>query len=122
MYFISPEMYLKQGAKGLGVYAKNNIPANIMLELSPNSSCWKSEWENTPYHLKKIVFSFPQNSNNYVIALGYISIYNHDDNNNAYWITCDIGIGIITKREILKDEEICISYGDGYWRNGWTKI
>jgi len=122
MYFISPEMYLKMGAKGLGVYAKNNIPKNVMLELSPISSCWKSEWENTPYYLKKLVFSFPQSTNNYVIALGYISIYNHDDLNNSYWFTCDIGIGIVTNREITKDEEICISYGDAYWKNGWTKI
>lgn len=122
MYFISPEIYLKTGAKGLGVYAKNNIPKNVMLELSPISSCWKSEWENTPYHLKKLVFSFPQSTNNYVIALGYISIYNHDDLNNSYWFTCDIGIGIVTNREINKDEEICINYGDAYWKNGWTKI
>lgn len=122
MYFISPEIYLKQGVKGLGVYAKNDIPANVMLELSPISSCWKSTWEETPYHLKKLVFSFPMNTNNYVIVLGYVSLYNHDDNNNAYWNSCDIGVGIITRREINKDEEICVNYGDGYWNNGWTKI
>ena len=122
MYFISPEIYLKQGVKGLGVYAKNDIPANVMLELSPVSSCWKSTWEETPYHLKKLVFSFPMNTNNYVIVLGYVSLYNHDDNNNAYWNSCDIGVGIITRREINKDEEICVNYGDGYWNNGWTKI
>lgn len=122
MYFISPEIYLKQGVKGLGVYAKNDIPANVMLELSPISSCWKSTWEETPYHLKKLVFSFPMNTNNYVIVLGYVSLYNHDDNNNAYWNSCDIGVGIITRRDINKDEEICVNYGDGYWNNGWTKI
>lgn len=122
MYFISPEMYLKPGAKGLGVYAKNDIPANVMLELSPISSCWKSTWDATPYHLRKIVFSFPQNTDQYVIALGYISIYNHDDNNNARWFSCDIGIGVITNREIKQDEEICISYGEAYWKNGWEKI
>ena len=122
MYFISPEIYLKQGVKGLGVYAKNDIPANVMLELSPISSCWKSTWEETPYHLKKLVFSFPMNTNNYVIVLGYVSLYNHDDNNNAYWNSCDIGVGIITRRDINKDEEICVNYGDGYWNNGWTKL
>jgi len=123
MYFISPEMYIKHGGpKGMGVYAKNDIPANVMLELSPVSSCWKSKWEETPYHLKKIVFSFPMNTDNYVLALGYISVYNHDDNNNAHWFTCDIGIGVFTTREIKKDEEICVNYGTSYWLNGWTKI
>lgn len=122
MYFISPEIYIKHGGiKGTGIYAKNDIPANVMLELSPVSSCWKSNWEETPYHLKKIVFSFPMNTDNYVIALGYISVYNHDDNNNAYWFTCDVGVGIVTTREIKKDEEICVSYGTSYWLNGWTK-
>jgi SET domain-containing protein len=53
--------------------------------------------------------------------LGYISVYNHDDNNNAYWFSCDVGVGIITNREIKKDEEICVSYGTSYWLNGWTK-
>jgi SET domain-containing protein len=122
MYFISPEIYIKHGGiKGMGVYAKNDIPANTMLELSPVSSCWKSNWEETPYHLKKIVFSFPMNTDNYVIVLGYISVYNHDDNNNVYWFSCDVGVGIITRREIKKDEEICVSYGTSYWLNGWTK-
>jgi len=122
MYFISPEMYLAKGVKGLGVYAKNDIPANTMLELSPISSCYSTNWANTPYQIKKLAFSFPQNSDNYVIALGYISVYNHDDFNNAFWFTCDIGIGVYTLRDIKKDEEICISYGQGYWNNGWTKL
>lgn len=122
MYFISNELYLKKGAKGMGVFAKNDIPRNTLLEISPISSCWESQWANTPYHLKKIVFSYPQNTDNYVIALGYISIYNHDDDNNAMWYTCDIGIGVYTLRGIKKDEEICISYGESYWKNGWTKI
>ncbi len=123
MYFISPEIYVKHGGpKGMGVYAKNNIPANTMLEISPVSSCWKSTWEGTPYHLKKIVFSYPSNTDNYAIALGYIAIYNHDDDNNAYWFTSDVGVCIVTRRDILKDEEICINYGENYWKNGWTKI
>ena len=123
MYFISPEIYIKKdGPKGMGIYAKNDIPANVMIELSPVSSCYNSDWDSVQYQLKKIVFSYPMNTNNYCIALGYIAIYNHDDNNNAHWFTCDIGVGVFTIREIKKDEEICINYGPEYWKNGWTKI
>ena len=59
MYFISPEIYIKQGGqKGTGIYAKNDIPANVMLELSPVSSCWKSNWEENTLSVKEDCFFF----------------------------------------------------------------
>jgi len=124
VYYLSPDIYVKADSPkgGVGIFAKNDIPANTLLEISPVSNCLRSNWENTPYHLKKIVFSFPMNTDNYAIALGYISVYNHDDNNNASWYSCDIGIGVYTIRSIKKGEEIFINYGPNYWKNGWPKI
>lgn len=124
MFYISPDIFVKLGSPkgGLGVFAKNNIPKNTLLELSPFSSCWKSTWASTPYHLKKTVFSFPQDTDNYVIGLGYTSVYNHDDNNNAHWYSFDFGIGIFSIKEILSGQEIFINYGPNYWKNGWDKI
>lgn len=122
MYFISNDLEVKKGKKGLGIFAANDIPADTIIEVSPFSSCFSETWANTPENLRKIVYSFPQNSDNYVIGLGYTSIYNHDDNNNAFWYTEKDAILIKTLRKISKCEEICIHYGDNYWSGGWPKI
>jgi len=53
--------------------------------------------------------------------LGYISIYNHNDNNNAIWTTSDNGICIKTIKEINAGQEVFIHYGDNYWSGGWPK-
>ena len=120
-YFISPSIEIKNTTRGLGVFAKTYLYYNHIIEYSPFSSCWASKWQDTPENLRKIVFSFPQNTDNYVIGLGYTAIYNHSDNNNAIWSTSDNGIYIKAVKEINAGEEIFIHYGDGYWSGGWPK-
>lgn len=120
-FFIHPDLKVIFNNKGLAVYANSDILHDTTIEVSPFSGCWNESWQKTPENLRKIVFSYPQNSNNYVIGLGYVSIYNHSDNNNAIWLTGDNCIIIKTIKNIKKDEEICIHYGDAYWRGGWPK-
>jgi len=120
-FFIDSRLKVKNGKKGLGVYAISDIDEDAIIEVSPFSSCWLSSWEKTPENLKKIVFSYPIGSDNYVIGLGYLSIYNHDDNNNANWNSGDNCLTVKTCKKINKDEEICIHYGDAYWSGGWPK-
>lgn len=120
-YFISNFLEVKNTSRGLGVFTKIYIPKDQVIEHSPFSSLWKSTWPDTPYDLKKIVFSFPQGSKEYVIALGYVSIYNHRDDNNAKWNTSENGLYIKTLKNIYPNEEIFIHYGDAYWAGGWTK-
>lgn len=120
-YFISENLFVKNTSRGLGVFSIKDIAANSVIEHSPFSSCWSSKWEDTPENLRKIVFSFPQNTDNYVLGLGYTAIYNHSDNNNAIWLTSENGIYIKAIKDINSDEEIFIHYGEGYWSGGWTK-
>lgn len=120
-YFIDPRLKINNGKKGLGVYSNSFIKAETIIENSPFSSCWAENWANTPENLRKIVFSYPQNIDNYVIGLGYIAIYNHSDNNNAIWLTDTNAIVIKTIKDIQENEEICIHYGDAYWSGGWPK-
>lgn len=121
IYFINTSLIIKNTKRGLGVFTTNEIQANTIIEHSPFSSCWASKWEDTPENLKKVVFSYPQNNDNYVIGLGYTAIYNHNDNNNAIWLTSDNGIYIKSVKKINIDEEIFIHYGDNYWSGGWPK-
>lgn len=122
MYFISNNLYLKVGRKGLGVFARSLLISGEIIEVSPFSNCWGEKWADTSENLRKIVFSYPQNSDSYVIGLGYTSIYNHSDDNNAIWYTGKDSIIIQTTRIIKENEEICIHYGDAYWSGGWTKL
>ena len=120
-YFISSFLEVKDTPRGLGVFTKIDIDPQVIIEHSPFSSCWATKWKDTPENLRKIVFSFPQGEDNYIIALGYISIYNHSDNNNAKWLTSKNGIYVRTLRNIDAGEEIFIHYGDNYWSGGWPK-
>ena len=120
-YFISENLFVKNTSRGLGVFSIKDIAANSVIEHSPFSSCWVSKWEDTPENLRKIVFSYPQNADNYVIGLGYTAIYNHNDNNNAEWLTTEAGILIRTIKNICAEEEVFIHYGDAYWSGGWPK-
>tara|TARA_R110000868_G_scaffold107056_3_gene293033 strand:- start:363 stop:734 length:372 start_codon:yes stop_codon:yes gene_type:complete len=120
-YFISSFLEIKTTSRGFGVFTKLDVCADVIIEHSPFSSCWSSKWEDTPENLRKVVFSHPQNTDNYVIGLGYTAIYNHNDENNAVWSTSDNGILIKTIRNMKAGEEVFIHYGDAYWSGGWSK-
>lgn len=124
MHFISPKITLKRGNLGWGVFVKPglSIAYNEIIEISPYSNCYKEKWKNISENLRKIVFSHPKGSDNYVIGLGYISIYNHSDQNNADWNTIDDGIVISAVSNIAADSQIFINYGESYWSGGWPKI
>lgn len=121
-YFINPNLEIKNTSRGLGVFTKIDIAKDIIIEHSPFSSCWASKWSDTPENLRKIVFSFPQGYDKFVIGLGYMSIYNHNDDNNAVWHTSVDGLYINTIKNINANEEIFIHYGSAYWSGGWPKF
>jgi len=78
-----------------------------------------------PYELKKYIFSYPYNSGRYVIGWGYLSLYNHADDNNAMWYVDETkpnnGIYIKTLKKIMPGEEVFVHYGPAYWSSGWKK-
>lgn len=121
-YFIDQRLYIDTGRKGRGIYARDFINSLTIIEYSPVIINYCTNWSETPYELKKMVFSFPQGTDNYVVGLGYTSLYNHDDNNNAIWYTEPEGIVIRAERNINVGEEICIHYGHSYWSGGWPKL
>ena len=122
VYFIDESLYIgDSGRRGRGIYSRGEIGANMIIEYSPVIESYVGGWGDIPYELKKYVFSYPQGSDRYVIALGYVSIYNHADDNNAMWYTEVGGIYIKTLRRIAVGEEVCINYGESYWSGGWAK-
>ena len=60
-----------------------------------------------------------------VFPFGFGGLYNHNENANAYWISNleNKTFQFIAHRDIMKDEEIFVWYGDeNYWNDGRTHI
>lgn len=121
--YISPKIHPKQTKRGWGVFVKPSasIACGEIVEASPFSGCYGKKWSDVEEDLRKIVFSYPQNADYYVIGLGYVSLYNHCDKNNAIWRTENGLIIIEATAEIPENIEVFIHYGDAYWSGGWQK-
>jgi uncharacterized protein len=55
----------------------------------------------------------------FYMVLGYGMIYNHKDEPNASWVFHydHFYADLIASKDIEKEEEIFVSYGDKYWEN-----
>jgi hypothetical protein len=111
---------MKGGKYGRGVYANKDFELDETIELAPYI---EDEETNTAGIVRDYTFSRKGNDpNNVVIAFGFASLYNHDDNNNASWVVTDDHVKIYTVKPIKKGEEIFITYGTKYWESRNDKI
>jgi len=114
--------------KGLGVFAIKPILEGEIIEECHLVTLPIKVGENSGL-LNDYRFLWPQRGDHkeHVIPLGYGCIYNHDDNNNAFWKDHPRNktFQFIATRDIQPGEEICTYYGgDSYWeeRNYINKI
>lgn len=112
----------KSPVHGWGVFAKIDIQENEIIEECPVLTLPIIKGEVTSL-LIDYRFNWPQGNEfeEQVVGLGYASLYNHNNNANAYWIS-DLNkktFKFISNRKISAGEEIFIWYGDvGYWEDG----
>lgn len=112
----------KSPVHGWGVFAKIDIEENEIIEECPVLTLPITKGEVTSL-LIDYRFNWPQGNEfeEQVVGLGYASLYNHNNNPNAYWIS-DLNkktFKFISNRKISAGEEIFIWYGDvGYWEDG----
>ena len=117
---IDPRLYIaKTNEKGRGVFAREVIPANAIVEISPviiMSSEERKLLDQTLLH--DYIFEWGPDNKQCCMALGYISIYNH-----AYESNCEYEmdfensvIKIRSVRAIGAGEELLINY-NGDWNN-----
>jgi|TARA_B110000908_G_scaffold166733_1_gene218376 SET domain-containing protein len=113
--------------KGLGVFSMKKIFKGEIIEECPLFTLKKGE---TIKEFHNYVFNYPQGFTNTEIVLpwGFGCIYNHSDDNNAYWRDHPKykAFQFIANRDIEVGEEVCTYYGDEdyYWdkRKQITKI
>jgi SET domain-containing protein len=115
---ILPILYIMETAgRGRGVFTTEAIPEGTTIEIAPVIVLNQTERaliDTTLLH--DYIFEWGINEQEAAVALGYVSIYNHQvDSNCKYEMDFENKtIQIQTKRAIAVDEELCINYnGDG---------
>jgi SET domain-containing protein len=105
--------------RGRGVFTDENLHSGKLIEVSPVIVLSRAErllLDQTILH--DYIFLWGDSETECCVALGYLSIYNHDYLSNAEY-EMDFAarqIGIRTVREIKKGEEILINY-NGVWND-----
>jgi SET domain-containing protein len=112
--------------KGYGVFAIDVIEAGEIIEECHLVSLPISKGEASDILINyRYCWPCTEDWQEQVVALGYGSIYNHSDDNNAFWQDHPSAkaFQFIANRRILPGEEICIYYGDSsYWADGRDDI
>ena len=117
---IYPQLYIdKTDERGRGVFTKQSIPINTIIEISPvivMSSEERKLLDQTLLH--DYIFEWGPDSKQCCMALGYVPVYNHSYESNCEY-EMDFGnqvIKIKTVRNIDAGAELFINY-NGDWNN-----
>ena len=120
LLMIYPALYIdKTDDRGRGVFTKQPIPVNTIVEISPvivMSSEERKLLDQTLLH--DYIFEWGPFSKQCCMALGYVPVYNHSYQSNCEY-EMDFGnqlIKIKTVRNIEAGEELFINY-NGDWNN-----
>ena len=109
----------KSNGKGRGVFTKQIIPANTIIQISPvivMSAQERILLDQTLLH--DYIFEWGKESKQCCMALGYVPVYNHSYKSNCEY-EMDFENEIIkikTIRLIKEGEELFINY-NGDWNN-----
>ena len=105
--------------RGRGVFTSEPIASGTAIEISPVIVLSGEErilLDQTLLH--DYIFLWGPDEKECCVALGYLSVYNHDYKSNAEYVMDFSGrnIRVTTVRNIKKGEEIFINY-NGNWNN-----
>ena len=118
---LKPYLFVNVTAeKGRGVFTRERIPANTVVEMAPVIVMESKDRE----HLDKTllhdyIFEWGKEKNKCAMALGLIPIYNHSYKSNCEYFMDfeDDSIMVKTVRVIENGEELTINY-NGDWNDG----
>jgi hypothetical protein len=105
--------------RGRGVFTSESIASGTMIENSPVIVMSQKERELLDQTLlHDYIFLWGPDEKECCVALGYLSVYNHDYKSNAEYVMdfSERNIRVVTVRHIKKGEEIFINY-NGNWNN-----
>lgn len=108
------------GKTGRGIYTKEKIPVNTVIEVSPvivMSAQDRLNLDKTLLH--DYIFEWGEKNAECCMALGYVPLYNHSYKSNCeYFMDFEESmIEVKTIRVVEAGEELTINY-NGDWDNG----
>lgn len=106
--------------KGRGVFTRERIPADTVIEIAPVIVMELSDREYLDKTLlHDYIFEWGKEKNKCCMALGLIPIYNHSYKSNCEYFMDfeDTSIMVKTVRVIENGEELTINY-NGDWNDG----
>jgi SET domain-containing protein len=109
------KLYVKESINpklGRGVFTSRYITKGEIIEQSPFITQDRDDFIG---NITNYLFTYDDDLKLSAVGFGYSSLYNHDDDNNAYWQIDDNYIYIIALKDIPENNEIFISYGEPYW-------
>ena len=118
---LKPYLFIdKTQEMGKGVFTRERIPADTIIEISPvivMSIADKENLDKTALH--DYIFEWGKKKDKCCMALGFIPMYNHSYKSNCEYFMDfeDDTIFIKTVRVIEKGEELTINY-NGDWNDG----
>ncbi len=120
-----PHLHIRQtDTKGRGIFAGLELHIGDVIELCPVVVIPKKEVKSIDQTILYEYYFLWGTQGDVCLALGYGSIYNHDDSPNAEAINLldEAFIRIVCIRNIKSGEEITISYSDSKVSNSlWFK-
>lgn len=127
MYLSPPTTYIQDTGteKGRGVFAARNYAVDEIIEVCP-VVVFHMPFSSLPNEIKTLVFNWAvlaQVPNSHALALGYGSMYNHDNPSNLRYEANNQHnlIRFISVRSIDNGEELTINYnaqgGGAEWDN-----
>ena len=125
---IKPYLYLDNAySKGRGIFTKQKIAANTVIEDSPvivMTSEERALLDKTLLH--DYIFEWGSNKDKCCMALGFVSVYNHSyESNCEYFMDFEKEMIVIkTIRQVEKGEELTINY-NGDWNDSkqvWFEV
>ena len=118
---LKPYLFVDMTAeKGRGVFTRERIPANTVIEIAPVIVMEKKDrqyLDKTLLH--DYIFEWGKQKDKCCMALGLIPIYNHSYKSNCEYFMDfeDDTIAVKTVRIIEKGEELTVNY-NGDWNDG----
>ena len=116
MHLTLPNVYIKDtgSAKGRGVYAARPLVDGELIEACP-VVLFSGSFADIPDEIRKLLFNWgvlANQRNTHGLALGYGSLYNHDNPSNMRY-EADPNLPLlrfIAVRAIEQDEELTVNY------------
>lgn len=105
------KVYIAQSKYGgRGVFANQCFRKNEIIEISPYIETPRETVQGT-----FIDYVFEKDEDTFILCFGNISMINHNDDYNVELTIDEDNVILVATKDIEKDEELLISYGEQYW-------